>query len=408
MPSSRVVAYLLCFCLFWIATSFASSLMVRKEIAKRPVPPFLTSSDVSQGRLRKALEDLGLLPNVIIGIVVSYLSRQFYAEPYLIKELQFESRSSVRTFFHNNDLFVGALSDDKRSLTTNSCNLLDTESEVMVLSTHQGLDDLITFNLYPEVHIFVNKKGRITLKGTDGKEMPKVSDSFARSDYRVKMAPKEANNFVYLFNIEELILINLKYMTSAKFKPEGNDTYFLNVSLNEAGTLLAYSDNCSNVKILRVQCDAKGKIDPVEYIVTMNLTGYSVVFLKGNILALRSGNLHTFYNIHENDQRVDSLDDKFNSTGDFYDLSYNAAEDMVFAFVRNLENVSSRAAVSIESFFGDTRILIINPNKIWGLEYSDYKVSHDLTYLLRDWGSSFYIYRLLEDSKEATDRKQKF
>src|SRR5579863_1687114 len=96
-----IISCLLCFCLFWIATSFTSSPMVRKKITKGPVPPLLADSDVSQGGLKKALEDLGLLPNVLIGIVDSYLSRQFYTVPYLIGEFEIKSYSTINTLFHN-------------------------------------------------------------------------------------------------------------------------------------------------------------------------------------------------------------------------------------------------------------------------------------------------------------------
>jgi hypothetical protein len=389
MPFPKsVISGLLCFYLLLARVSLASR--KRKGLTKDTnYPPLLKSSDLDPDELKDFLKHLKLFPSVLGAIVVDYLTtKRFYVRPFVIK--RFSSRAHC-SLVQTSILFAD-MSVDKK-LCTCRCSLLDAK-RIMMPSNMPDTRNLHAFVAYPEVDIFVHK-GEVMLKRIGDSKVSGVMHKFANKTRPIQMAPKVINNFVYLFNAEELLLINLKDMKITTAQSMG---YLHSVSLNDAGTLLAYATFPTNPKIMRIQCNTEGKANLVEH-ATVNCTGYSVMFLKNNILAveLGFGGRYIFYSVHEGrGQRIKPLAGEFVSE-DLYNFSYSTTEDMVVAFVQWWKN-PLYASVSIKSFFGDTQILILNPKNIKLNDgITEFAVSQDLTYLLRTHcsGPSF-IYQLSE------------
>jgi hypothetical protein len=188
--------------------------MIQRKSIKRParLPP--EDSNVDLDELGKILKHLELLPIVLDITVIDYLTeKRFYTESYLIEEFEFELWPPVSAFLQNNILFA-ITGDDDKQVIVHSCNLPEFNSE-MILLTKYNFSGLNTFGAYPKMQVFVNEE-KIALRRTDDKKVMVIDMVIGKSPIRV--APKVSGNFVYVFNCEQLVIINLKYMKSKIFK----------------------------------------------------------------------------------------------------------------------------------------------------------------------------------------------
>ena len=317
----------------------------------------------------------------------------FYVEPCFVRE----SVVWPHTAFREDELFF---------FGTNRSGLYDVvyissllEGEPIELPEELHRERYVqAFAACPGVQALVSMD-RLAVK-TDHKEV--VFKNPFKANKSIQMAPEACGNLFYLFNSRELLIFNLKSMMHASIKPE--QYLIANASLNDIGTFLAYTTNHGDVQIVHIKCDLDTKIDLVVHAFVYGCQADSIMFLKGNTLAVHSKGRYVFFGIHEEEGAAEVLGAHF-AAQDFCDFFYNAAEDMVVALVRQERRASYGVSVRIAPFFESTRILIINPWSTNAGKYGECRVSPDLNYLVsNDHLGNSHIYRLAPVEKKETKR----
>lgn len=389
-----------------------SSKGLLKARAPRPIDtdcyPMLERGDVVEPkRLKEFFKELFLLPTVLTDIVVQYVTgRAFYQGFHMVKRFkEWNSRSIL------GDHLLIASKDDKQATSVHTYSLLEGEpAEIQPRATLSGRELLWAFEAYPEWRVFVDRAGIRGERAGEGRGGEVVVPGFANGQPIEMAGGLSKKGLVYLMNPEELVLVDLERAKHTRLPyPERSIT---GVSLNEAGTLLAYIPHIgAHVKVLRVDNDGLegGEMKLCEHL-TLDCVAEFVMFLNGNILALLSEGeerAFQFYNVPEGEgegEKAIKLDATFTPRS-LYNFSYNAIENLVVTFVKEQqqEGDPSYPPISIEPFFGETGILILNPKPTNSVPGAVFKASHDLAYLLETGSADCYIHRLSKSQGQLID-----
>ena len=188
----------------------------------------------------------------------------------------------LTAFLDGRLLFAGV--DAEGQIWVYHCGVSNPEPMAIPWTTLNG-KGLYAFGAYREGCIFVEGE-QISLKRANDSAISATFKPFTNKTQPVKMAPSVSNDFVYLHNESELVLINWKHckQTRIAFK----DSRLLSASLNHDGSLLAYTVTGNRVDILQTHCGAKGRIS-LSWHATIESHATLLMFLPNNILAVNLG-----------------------------------------------------------------------------------------------------------------------
>ena len=319
-------------------------------------------------------------------LVKDLVGGRFWAQPRWVSHFKSESPFNRRlhyALFQDSLLFVGLDSLDKKR-TVFTYDLSSIKEEPAVFPMMPVDPTLNAFGAYPGVYIFVDAtNGTVTLEFTDDGKETVLPHRFPEAIPITMVSNVSSNGLVYIHDDNWLMLINLRSKESLMVELGNKYNWIFSVSLNKAGTLLAYTIYGGRPMVFYVGCDPDGKITLSECLIEGKFRNNTrVMFLKDNILAIHDIDKHqcTFYSVCETKKSALLLKDNYDAQN-LVRLSYCANADVVVAFFEGWKCWEYDFSW-METFFKDTKILILNPKK-YHRDFSgiSFATSPDLTYI---------------------------
>lgn len=275
-------------------------------------------------------KDLKLFPKVIDEAVADYAEKFFFNRPRVITKFKLDLKWIIR----DNTLVFCGKHDNEAARTIDSYSLLDSEGEIQSKLSRD--EKLHYFDVYSEMQIFVNSDNVMIFKRADSDKTLSLSSQIEGS-YSIAMAQNMSRNgLVWINRYSGLILINVVHMLSTGMekviwhKHVSKNTGFIHsLSLNPAGTVLAYVSSDWKVHIYSVLCD-NGEISLHECLILTEHPADKVMLLEDNILGIKAifENEYFFYRLNVNEKTAELVSVKIDFKC-FVDLSYHAADDFV-------------------------------------------------------------------------------